>query len=185
MTGMTLGDPMSVSDDDGDSPERTYALASGPPGVSSMFSVNPLTGQISILSSSGLNFESTTVSTAVVLTLSVTDNHPSSPLIATRDVLIVIRDVNEAPIIETDSYAIKENAPPRTELGYSISSARAFNSAASTGSAVLLNTRGALAVLWSSQLGSRQTGTFALDGKKGTAWHVNPSKVKSNEHWIW
>lgn len=187
LVGSEIGDAMSATDDDGTSQELTYAIANAPTGTSSLFSINSQTGQISVLSSSLLNFESQTIPSTIVLSVSVTDNHPITPLMAKKDVLIVIEDVNEPPIVFNDFYAVKENAVPGTELGWS--SLTTSNAADTTAGntvtkSVLLNSRGARVVGSSSQFSSRLAAKFALDSSDKTSWSIN-AKRTSNQHYLW
>ena len=177
--GTMIGDPMSAyDDDDHDHGGLTFALANAPSGTSALFHVHPNTGQISILNAALLNFESISISTTVVLTLSVSDNHPTNPMMAQRDVLIVIQDKNESPQFGTmEPFTVKENADPGTELGWSAAATATVEPGSSAEQGALL--RGTV-VLGSSQVGDRQSANQALDNNFRTAWHG-----QGQEHWLW
>lgn len=124
---------------DGDAGQSlTYAITqSSHPGA---FAIDPQTGELTIVDGSTLNYEQ---ATAALLTVTVTDNDtPARSSSAT--ITVQLQDVNEVPLITTDSLTINESPA----VGASLGTIAAFDPDAGTTLTyqLLSNTDGALVI---------------------------------------
>jgi VCBS repeat-containing protein len=101
-------DPDSTAPND----TLTYSIIGGNSG--SIFTINSSTGDITVNSSTALNFE---VTQQYVLTVKVADGGSPS-LSATGTVTINVTDVNETPLIDAgQTFSVAQNAPSNTVVG--------------------------------------------------------------------
>jgi subtilisin family serine protease/subtilisin-like proprotein convertase family protein len=98
-----------VNATDPDGGAMTYAILAGNSGDA--FFIDPDTGEISVNSSSALDFESTP---SFNLTVQVTDDEG---LTDTGNVTINLADVSEAPLVANQSFDVSENSGSGTYIG--------------------------------------------------------------------
>ncbi len=101
-----------VAASDGDAGQTlTYAItASTHPGA---FTINAQTGELTLVDSSLLDHEQ---ADRAIVTVTVTDDG-IQPLSSSADMVITINDVNDGPIILTDSLSVNENAANGSVVG--------------------------------------------------------------------
>ncbi len=100
----------TVSSSDVDiSDTKTFAITGG--NSSNAFAIHPTTGLLTVTNGSLLNFEERPT---YVLMVSVTD---AGGLTATNNVTINVTNLNEAPIVASQSFSIAENSPNGTLVG--------------------------------------------------------------------
>lgn len=144
----------------------TYAITAGNTG--NAFAINSTTGQITVNSSTALDFENTS---PFVLTISVTDN--GSPAQTSSALLgIKLTDVNDAPIVYEHKVTIPENSANGTNvLNYSLIASEQDAgqtltyaiTAGNTGKAFAINaTTGQITVADSTALDFENTPPFVL-----------------------
>lgn len=105
----SLGTVIATDGDAGQS--LTYAITqSSHPGA---FAIDPQTGELTVVDGSTLNYEQ---ATSAVLTVTVTDND-SPALSSSATITVQLQDVNEVPLITTDSLTINENPAVGASLG--------------------------------------------------------------------
>jgi parallel beta-helix repeat protein len=112
--GTIVGNVVATDPDFGQN--TTFSIISG--NVDNAFGINALTGTVSVSNSGALNFELTPSYSLVV---SVQDNG-SGNLSSQAIVLISLTDLNEAPIVNNQSFGVAENSPNGTYLGTIIAS---------------------------------------------------------------
>lgn len=113
--GTVVGTVVASDIDAGQS--LTYSITQSAP-ISGAFAINAVTGQITVADGSLLNFEALS---AVALAITVTDN--GSPNLSHSAVVVVtLTDVNEAPVIANQSFAVAENSLSGTAVGTIIAS---------------------------------------------------------------
>jgi predicted outer membrane repeat protein len=107
--GVVIG---TITGTDADTRQNlTYSIASSTrPGA---FTINPVTGQITVADATLLNYESTT---RITLTVSVTDSGTPSRS-DTATVTINLTNVNEAPVVNAQTFTIAENTANGTTVG--------------------------------------------------------------------
>jgi hypothetical protein len=89
----------------------TYIIQSG--NTNNAFTINPLSGQITVSNSIALNFEETP---DFYLIIRVMDNgSPQQSCLSS--VVVHLNDLNEAPIVFDDAFSIDENSPTGTYIG--------------------------------------------------------------------
>jgi len=103
--GTSLG-TISASDPDSDS--LTYSITSGNTG--NTFAINSGSGQLTVADGGQLDYEDTT---GYGLTVQVSDGAYS----ASASVTVNVRNVNEAPVINDQTFAVDENSAADTLLG--------------------------------------------------------------------
>lgn len=114
-SGTVVGTVVSSDVDAGQT--RTYAITASAP-ISGAFAIDAITGVITVVDGSFLNFESVS---AVALTVTVTDS--GNPAMSSSAVVMVtLTDVNEAPVIANQSFAVAENSLSGTAVGTIIAS---------------------------------------------------------------
>jgi VCBS repeat-containing protein len=92
----------------------TYSISGA--SAAGAFAINGSTGEITVADASLLDFES---GQSVMLTISVTDNgNPNPALTTTREIVIHLTDVNEAPVIADQSFAVAENSLNTNRVGF-------------------------------------------------------------------
>ena len=131
------------------------------------FAVNPTTGQITVADSALLNFETTP---SFVLTATVTDNGTPT-LNDTAVITINLSDVNEAPVVNDQTFTIAENSANGTVVGTIVSTdpdagqTRSYAVTGGTGqTAFLVNaTTGQITVADSTLLDFETTPSFILN----------------------
>ena len=101
-TGTIVGTALTASDVDAGS-VFTWAITGGNTG--SAFGINASTGQLTVLTSAALNFETTP---SFSLTVTATDNG-ATPLSGSRAVVVNLTNVNEAPVAVNDNYTTAED----------------------------------------------------------------------------
>lgn len=108
--GTSLGNVGTTDPDTtGSFASKTFSLTSNPNGL---FAINASTGQITVASGASLDFE-----TATQFTLGVTVTDGGN-LSASRDVVVRVTDVNEAPTITAgQTYFVFENPANGTAIG--------------------------------------------------------------------
>ncbi|MBL0135869.1 MAG: cadherin domain-containing protein [Chitinophagaceae bacterium] len=107
--GTLVGDVLASDPDGGQT--LTYSILSG--NIGSTFSINPLTGDLSVANQSSLNYESTVTYSLVI---KVQDSNPVS-LSSQAVVTINVLNINEPPVITEDAYSIYENTANGTSVG--------------------------------------------------------------------
>ena len=107
--GQTVGTVIASDPDAGQT--LTYTILSGNTG--NAFQIGATTGVLTILNSSVLDFETNPV---FGLTVRVQDDGPGN-LTAEATVTVDLTDVNEAPVINNQNFALDENAPNGQEVG--------------------------------------------------------------------
>lgn len=113
-TGTLLGQVSGTDADTGQSLSYSISAAS----VSGVFAINPTTGQITVASNAQLNFESVT---QIVLTVTATDNGVPS-LSDSGVVTINVRNVNETPSVNAQTFTVNENSVAGTVIGQVVAS---------------------------------------------------------------
>ncbi len=103
----TVVGTVSASDEDGDA--LSYSIDAGDPG--NAFSINSSTGEIIVNDGSQLDFES---QSSYALTVTVDDGNGGTD---TATVTINLNDVNDAPVINDQSFAVDENSANGTVVG--------------------------------------------------------------------
>ena len=107
--GTIVGTVAASDDDSGQT--RTYAITAG--NTNNAFAINATTGVVTVNNSAALNFESTPTFS---LTITATDNGtPARSGSAT--VTVNLTNVNEAPVITTQSLAVKTKAKAGAVVG--------------------------------------------------------------------
>ena len=94
-----------------DPPPLTYSVTGGT--GQGVFAVNPTTGQITVVNSSRLDFETTPTFT---LQVQVTDNE-TPPLSASAPITIDLTNVNEKPVLAPQRFSVAENSAAATVVG--------------------------------------------------------------------
>lgn len=105
--GFVVG-TVSVTDPDGDA--LTYSLV----GTSNVFSLNSTTGELSVLESSALDFET---SPQFVLQVTVSDGSLSASATLTITLNDIDESVNQAPQINSQVFSLSENNEVGFEIG--------------------------------------------------------------------
>jgi VCBS repeat-containing protein len=108
--GTTVGTVVAADPD----PQTTlmYALAAG--NESGAFAINQRTGQITVANSAVLNFE---VTPQFVLTVEAMDDGVPA-LSGSATITITLTNVNEAPAVQTATFAVAENSPNGKTVGH-------------------------------------------------------------------
>ncbi|MHC1775972.1 MAG: cadherin domain-containing protein, partial [Lentimicrobium sp.] len=160
--GTTAGTMVATDPDLGQS--ISYSIQSGNTG--SAFAINSTTGVITVSNSTALNFETNPVFTLVIQAL----DNGTPAMSASANAVINLNNVNEAPSMSAQTFAINENAAVGTTVGtmvatnpdqgqtiaYSIQSGN-------TGSAFAINTStGVITVSNSAALNFESNPTFTL-----------------------
>ncbi|MBK7172698.1 MAG: cadherin domain-containing protein [Bacteroidales bacterium] len=109
LTGTIIGNV--VASDPNTGQQISYTILSG--NTSGAFSINPATGQLTVLNSAVLNFEATSTFS---LLIEVEDNGSVS-LSSQATITISLTDVNESPNISNQSFSIAENSMNGTSVG--------------------------------------------------------------------
>ena len=116
VVGTVMATDIEITDDPEDSDALTYEIIAGnadPNGNgTTAFAIDEDTGEITVLDSGDLDFESDT--TSFDLTVRVTDLEGLSD---EATVTINVDDVNEAPVVADATFTIDENSPDGTEVG--------------------------------------------------------------------
>lgn len=100
----------SVDATDVDIPDTlTYAITGG--NALGVFAINATNGQITILDNTNLNFE---VTPSFALTVTVTD---AGLLSDTATMTVNLTNVNEAPVVNDQTFSVAENSPNTTVVG--------------------------------------------------------------------
>ena len=107
--GTSVGTMVATNPDQGQT--IVYSIQSGNTG--SAFAINASTGVISVNNTAALNFETTPVFTLVIQAL---DNGIPA-LSASANAVINLSNVNEAPSMSAQTFAINENAANGTSVG--------------------------------------------------------------------
>lgn len=157
--GTVLGTLVANDPDVGDT--LTYGLV----GTSSVFAINATNGQITVIDTNQLNFES---NPSFNLTVQVTDG---GGLNDTATLTINLNNVNEAPVVNDQIFAIDENRPNGTVVGTVAVSdpdagdTRNFTITGGTGNTAFAinNNTGVITVANSSFLDFETTPSFTLD----------------------
>jgi len=108
--GSTIG-TVTSADPDSSAPfnSKNFSLSSNPNGA---FAINATTGQLTVASSAGLNFEA---GSSITVSVTVTDG---GSLSATQNVTVNLTDVNEAPSIAAgQSFSVNENSAANVSVG--------------------------------------------------------------------
>ncbi len=112
--GTTVGTVAAADPDAGQS--RAFAITGG--NTNNAFSINATTGVIKVNNTAALNYESTPTFN---LTVTVTDN--GTPALSGSAVIrINLTNVNEAPVVPTQSLAVKTKSKANTVVGTVVSS---------------------------------------------------------------
>ena len=106
--GSLVGD-VDATDPDGDT--LTYSITGG--NTDSAFAINSTDGKITVNDSTKVNWESITTFT---LTVQVQDNGQGN-LFTTTPVVINLNNINDAPVINPQSFTIPENTANSTVIG--------------------------------------------------------------------
>lgn len=160
--GSAVGTVLASDPDAGQT--LTYSISGG--NTSNAFLVNSSTGAITVNTSSALNYEATP---SFALTLSVLDNG-TTPLSSSATITVDITNVNEAPVIVNQTFAINEKSVNSSAVGtvlasdpdagqsltYSITGGNTSNAF------VINSSTGAITVNTSSALIYETTPSFAL-----------------------
>lgn len=107
--GTVVGTPMASDPDMGQT--LSWSIVGGNTG--NAFTINAMTGQITVATSAALDFETTPTFS---LTVRVTDNG-STPLSAQATITINLNNVNERPDVGNFTFTIAENSPNGTFVG--------------------------------------------------------------------
>ena len=105
--GAAVGTVASSDPDSGDT--RTYAITAGNTGGT--FTIDANTGAITVANNALLNFEATP---SFTLTVAVTD---AGSLSDTAQITINLTNVNEAPVVNDQSFSLAENSAPGAAVG--------------------------------------------------------------------
>ena len=105
----TVVGTISASDQDGDT--LSYSIIAGDPNGA--FAIDSATGEITVADGAQLDFES---QASYSLTVQVQDNGTGT-LTDTATVTIDLNDVNDAPVVNDQSFAVEENSPNGTVVG--------------------------------------------------------------------
>jgi|GEM_PF-4745070 len=164
--GSIVGTMVATDPDAGQ--QLTWSFAPGAGDLSRAFSINASTGRLTVIDRSRLNFESVP---AFSLPIVVTDS--ASPALSAQAIaIILLRDVNEAPVVLPSVYDINENAAVGTSVGAVIATDEDAGGAnvtfALTGSSVpgafsVDSTTGEIRVANSSLLNFEQSGAITLN----------------------
>lgn len=100
-----------VASDPNASDTLAFAITGG--NGAGAFAIDPASGTLSVASSAALDFETTP---AFTLTVQVTDNG-AIPRSASATVTITLNDVNEAPSVADQAFAVDENAANGSAVG--------------------------------------------------------------------
>ncbi len=116
--GTEIGALIGVDVDAGDEGGLTYSLAEKTAGAADLFQIDSKTGMVSVKDSAKVDYElyvageKAKVTFDVVITVTDVDGESAS---VTKT--IEITDVNEAPSIKSDTFAVDENADAKTFVG--------------------------------------------------------------------
>jgi VCBS repeat-containing protein len=111
ISGAAIGTVVATDSDA--SQTLTYSITSG--NTNNAFAINPSTGALTVATSSALNFESTQ---SYALIVSATDN--GSPILNSQaTVTITVTNVNEAPIINAQTFSIALHSPEQKIIFFS------------------------------------------------------------------
>lgn len=108
--GTVIG-TVTATDPDGASGLR-YSITAG--NLGGVFSIDPLTGELSVNNSSILNFEARQV---IIVTVTATDSNGVGGLTGSGTVAVTLNNVNDAPEIADAAFTILENSAAGTVLG--------------------------------------------------------------------
>lgn len=112
--GTTVGTVTATDPDAGQS--RTFAITGG--NTNNAFTIHPTTGVITVNNAAALNYESTPTFN---LTVTVTDN--GTPALSGSAVIRVnLTNVNEAPVLTAQSFAVRTKSKANTVVGTVVSS---------------------------------------------------------------
>lgn len=115
-TGMGTSVGIVVASDPDAGQSRTFAITAG--NTNNAFSINPTTGVITVSNTAALNYESTPIFN---LTVTVTDNGTPAKS-ASAAVRVNLTNVNEPPVVQAQSFAVKTKSKANTVVGTVISS---------------------------------------------------------------
>jgi uncharacterized delta-60 repeat protein len=109
--GSIVGTMVASDPDQGQ--QLTWTIGPGAGDLAQAFSINASNGQLTVVDNSLLNFETLP---AFSIPIVVTDN--ASPALSVQaSAIILLRDVNEAPVIVPLEYQVDENAAVGTVIG--------------------------------------------------------------------
>jgi len=112
--GFVVG-TITATDEDGETTFSSWSIVGG--NTNNTFRIDPLTGIISVETSSALNFEATS---AYTLVITVSDGINTS---LTQTVVIQVNDLNEIPVVaENQVFELMENSPNGVEIGVVLAS---------------------------------------------------------------
>jgi hypothetical protein len=107
--GTNVGTPVTFTDPDVGQ-AHTFAITAGNPGI---FAIDPSTGQITVASSTALDFEATPI---YRLTVQVTDDGTPN-LSGSATITIKSTNANEAPTVDAATFTIPEDAAIGSNVG--------------------------------------------------------------------
>lgn len=113
-TGTAVGTVTGTDPDAGQT--LTYAITAGNTG--NAFAIDAATGAITVATTAAIDFETTP---SFALTVTATDDGTPA-LSGTATVTITLNDINEAPSIEAQTFAVAENAPTGTPVAAVVAS---------------------------------------------------------------
>ncbi|MBK7028624.1 MAG: cadherin repeat domain-containing protein [Bacteroidales bacterium] len=158
LTGTIIGNV--VASDPNSGQQISYTILSG--NTSGAFTLNPATGQLTVLNSAVLNFEATS---SFSLLIEVEDNGSVS-LSSQATITISLTDVNESPNISNQSFSIAENSMNGTSVG--VVAASDPDAGQTLAYSILSgNTSGAFAV-------NTTTGAITVANSAAMNYEVNP-----------
>jgi hypothetical protein len=105
--GKAVGSVVGSDPDAGD--VVTFSITGG--NATGAFSIDPITGQITVANSAALNFETVP---SFPLTVRIQDG---GGLFSTAGITVDLIDVNEAPVVNDQSYNVNDDAPNGTVVG--------------------------------------------------------------------
>jgi hypothetical protein len=98
---------------DGGDPDNRQTVSYEFLGNAGPFAIDSITGSITVLSSTNLDFETTL---PLVVQVKVSDSF-SPPASITKNVTLSLTDVNEPPVIAAGTFSIPENSPNGALIG--------------------------------------------------------------------
>ncbi|NVO20116.1 MAG: T9SS type A sorting domain-containing protein, partial [Bacteroidetes bacterium] len=159
--GTVIG-TVSASDPD-EGQQLTYSILMG--NTNNAFAIQPATGELSVINSNMLDFETNNTFTLIV---NVSDNGADS-LSSQAGVIIHITDLNESPVITNQTFQVNENASNGTNVGTVVATdpdaGQSLSFSIESG-----NTDNAFSI-------DQNTGTLSVNNSNALNYLVNPSFV--------
>ena len=160
--GTIVGNVVALDPDAGQA--LAYSILSG--NTNNAFTLNSVTGAITVANSAALNYE---VVSSFALIVKVQDNGTGN-LSSQATITITLLNVNEPPTISNQSFSISENSPTGTTVGSVVAFdpdagqtlAYSILSGSTNGAFAINTTTGAITVANASELNFEVTSSFSL-----------------------